>query len=621
MNNPIKDYILICEFCQVSGPVLKFSYPKIDEIVGTIPVQLLKTNYEVQPSFQIQEDIISIQKVYSSQDQIFYAYAHRFFLFDSQARGFTRSICLAYLTNNYDKIMMNLNQFLFKFSNISNLLKLDNFALFLKRFKTQNLDLDFTLNRANENKEDNSKFIQDWSKETMRIFSIIFENIPKNVIDILLKIYKNQNEKISHLFETENFNSLENKLKLKMVFDILFQDYNPKRHQFVKQDEFLPNIETIFHSHFYQKAINNLIIPLLSNFSLTKISRLFDFDLSSLSKSNYLFFHVGGIPILNFYQFNEFINNNDLIYIRSLDSIENIFLNDSNLNNYLEALLSIEKQKNENENQNEKQNFRSNNLTFNDLFEFKKLKPLIDSLSTTEITNIIRYLDGYLENLLFSLLIGRPVAIIGDAKNKEKIFCIIRFLAIFVPGNQEFQYWIELPLKFVDLESIKLCGMSKKIGISQEIKEFITILDYEENSLVSPFYPPSSSSKKNIITKLMRIKKLSSDKDLLLFFIYQTFYEFIVKIYIHFCFMQIQQFSQVGNFVQKFTKEKFSEIYDSELLLHSDTEFDFKNFGFVEEDLLIIKNFYRIITSQIYTKKIEKNKDKGEMVSNSREHE
>jgi hypothetical protein len=117
----------------------------------------------------------------------------------------------------------------------------------------------------------------------------------------------------------------------------------------------------------------------------------------------------------------------------------------------------------------------------------------------------------FLNHILFSLLKGRPVVIYGNPENQDLIVDMINSLSIFVPGrywilqspnsidketnlhlfdNESFgiQNWSNDPIKNLELNHLKLIGLSKKVQIQKSIQRYVTIFDFEKKLLISPKY-------------------------------------------------------------------------------------------------------------------------------------
>jgi hypothetical protein len=101
-------------------------------------------------------------------------------------------------------------------------------------------------------------------------------------------------------------------------------------------------------------------------------------------------------------------------------------------------------------------------------------------------------------HVLFSLLIGRPVIILGSAFSEKQIRAVINALWTFVPGHFS-QYsavipWSTTPLSLTDLSHVKLCGLGQpeeksfEQMITADIKNFVTVLNLDRKSLWGPKY-------------------------------------------------------------------------------------------------------------------------------------
>lgn len=105
---------------------------------------------------------------------------------------------------------------------------------------------------------------------------------------------------------------------------------------------------------------------------------------------------------------------------------------------------------------------------------------------------------SFAEHLIYSLLCGRPVVILGSTCYEKEIRDLVTTLWLFVPGHSSNSClvlpWMTVPLKLSDLTNLKLCGLGKPEKktfdwmISGNLKNYVTLFYFNGKSLWSPKY-------------------------------------------------------------------------------------------------------------------------------------
>eukprot|EP00003_Mantamonas_plastica_P001025 TRINITY_DN1076_c0_g1_i2.p1 TRINITY_DN1076_c0_g1~~TRINITY_DN1076_c0_g1_i2.p1 ORF type:complete len:744 (+),score=241.92 TRINITY_DN1076_c0_g1_i2:853-3084(+) len=117
----------------------------------------------------------------------------------------------------------------------------------------------------------------------------------------------------------------------------------------------------------------------------------------------------------------------------------------------------------------------------------------------------------FMKHLIYALLKGRTVVVVGQAGSESKVRAVVDALCIFVPGlvNQEgITRWRTTPLSLMDLCRCKLVGLSKKAGISNSLEKYVSIYDVDHDVLKTPPYTDGV-----LVEKLVASKQSWPDED------------------------------------------------------------------------------------------------------------
>ncbi|XP_076445697.1 guanine nucleotide exchange protein SMCR8-like [Babylonia areolata] len=103
-----------------------------------------------------------------------------------------------------------------------------------------------------------------------------------------------------------------------------------------------------------------------------------------------------------------------------------------------------------------------------------------------------------LQPVLFSLMTGRTVLVIGPARMEVEVTKVVTALSVFLPETKRRQHcvvdWMNRPLKVTDLTRIRLAGIcrSEKRALENTIptavKQYSTLMDVERRIIIGPPY-------------------------------------------------------------------------------------------------------------------------------------
>ncbi|KAL1922102.1 uncharacterized protein VTP21DRAFT_10744 [Calcarisporiella thermophila] len=132
------------------------------------------------------------------------------------------------------------------------------------------------------------------------------------------------------------------------------------------------------------------------------------------------------------------------------------------------------------------------------LFPLKSVADIIWSDSADKlgsgILELLKSLKGDAQHLIFALLSGRPLIVIGSEENKARVSAAIVALAVFVPGHSKYNHriikWYKKEmLSPEEMEHIKLVGVDKNLVDSMVYEANVSVLDVDSNKLLSgPLY-------------------------------------------------------------------------------------------------------------------------------------
>ncbi|CAL8274962.1 unnamed protein product [Lota lota] len=151
-----KDFILISEFSEQVGPQPLLTIPDDPKVCGTFDLnyfslRIMSVDYQASfvghppgsgyPRLSFVEDS---RVVLGDSKEGAFAYVHHLTLYDLEARGFVRPFCMAYVSADERKIMMQFEELTQRFSQASECLKTGNRRAFAKELQRKLQDLEYT---------------------------------------------------------------------------------------------------------------------------------------------------------------------------------------------------------------------------------------------------------------------------------------------------------------------------------------------------------------------------------------------------------------------------------------------------------------------------------------------
>lgn len=151
-----KDFILISEFSEQVGPQPLLTIPDDSKVCGTFDLnyfslRIMSVDYQASfvghppgsgyPRLSFVEDS---RVVLGDSKEGAFAYVHHLTLYDLEARGFVRPFCMAYVSADERKIMLQFKELSLRFSQASECLKAGNRRAFAKELQRKLQDLEYT---------------------------------------------------------------------------------------------------------------------------------------------------------------------------------------------------------------------------------------------------------------------------------------------------------------------------------------------------------------------------------------------------------------------------------------------------------------------------------------------
>ncbi|KAI9527077.1 hypothetical protein NQZ68_034064 [Dissostichus eleginoides] len=151
-----KDFILISEFSEQVGPQPLLTIPEDPKVCGTFDLnyfslRIMSVDYQASfvghppgsgyPRLSFVEDS---RVVLGDSKEGAFAYVHHLTLYDLEARGFVRPFCMAYVSADERKIMLQFQELSLRFSQASECLKAGNRRAFAKELQRKLRDLEYT---------------------------------------------------------------------------------------------------------------------------------------------------------------------------------------------------------------------------------------------------------------------------------------------------------------------------------------------------------------------------------------------------------------------------------------------------------------------------------------------
>ncbi|XP_029432034.1 guanine nucleotide exchange protein SMCR8 [Rhinatrema bivittatum] len=151
-----RDFILISEFSEQVGPQPLLTIPDDHKVYGTFDLnyfslRIMSVDYQASfvghppgsayPKLNFVEDS---KVVLGDSKEGAFAYVHHLTLYDLEARGFVRPFCMAYISTDEHKIMLQFQELSLEFSKASECLKTGNRKAFANELEKKLKDLNYT---------------------------------------------------------------------------------------------------------------------------------------------------------------------------------------------------------------------------------------------------------------------------------------------------------------------------------------------------------------------------------------------------------------------------------------------------------------------------------------------
>ncbi|XP_076076848.1 uncharacterized protein LOC143047601 isoform X2 [Mytilus galloprovincialis] len=170
-----------------------------------------------------------------------------------------------------------------------------------------------------------------------------------------------------------------------------------------------------------------------------------------------------------------------------------------------------------------------------DLFRFStQIETLASGFGITKVLQSY----NHIQNVIYSMLTGRTVVIIGSSHYEEEVKNLVTALKLFLPGCHRCQtsciQWSSKAIAVTDLIEIKLIGIcrheKKSVDrmVPKAVQKYITLLDVERRVIISPVYQGS------LITTILSRKKSFKTEEGYIQFIKVSLCEFSSKAFIFF---------------------------------------------------------------------------------------
>lgn len=203
------------------------------------------------------------------------------------------------------------------------------------------------------------------------------------------------------------------------------------------------------------------------------------------------------------------------------------------------------------------EHFSSKSSTPDSLFtkiEFNRCSSVISTASSFSNTSehlkyskvsllSLRKKYSFLPHAVFSLFIGRPLIVLGEEKHMKNIKRIIYGLANFLVTDdhavRKIIPWSTEMIKLEEMGKVGLCGLMKSnSGISNSLKPYVSILDYENQTLVAPSYTGK------FLADMFETSKHFTTEDVYRRYVHQIFSQIMNIVYVQFT----AQYAQSGKY-------------------------------------------------------------------------
>eukprot|EP01117_Protostelium_nocturnum_P012067 TRINITY_DN4419_c0_g2_i1.p1 TRINITY_DN4419_c0_g2~~TRINITY_DN4419_c0_g2_i1.p1 ORF type:complete len:745 (+),score=246.14 TRINITY_DN4419_c0_g2_i1:157-2391(+) len=596
-----EDFILLSEFSELEGPVPLWIIPdkgspqknfNINDFV--LRITSVDNQNKPQDNPLSTMDSKDTQMVITQSKEEATAYVHHFSLLDIFARGYLRPVSMSYITRDAKKIMNHFDDFLAHFNRISETFKRGNRRIFRRdlsehlvklgeakemaeRSDTEKYEdydpetmedyirdlqelhntLCMEMDFEDEEEEEESEYTSP-SQKSARLHLSYFENPSEAKLRTLHELCGNSYHKarkimreslrmlkrpaiVLALEREDQLSNLNDSVNLSMgtSFIMNFSLLNRGILQNIPQD-----FTDIYDELLYVPKMPKLVserrsVPLLMRKSSDGEANTGGETTSGGSSPEYNSTHSSygspsssvGIDSNNFstpmMADHHLEARDDNLYTlsnsSSLESVRSVFKRSGSIPPPVDPVL---------------ENFSCN------IWNVSQLNP---GRGLLDLRNRLNPL--FFKCAIFSLMKGRPVVIYGLPASEIPISKLVSCLSTFIPmsysvsSTASVDYrrgtlrWLNSSLKLGDLSHFKIIGLSKEKPIPKAVEKYITLWDYEQESIFGPNYQGS------FIEEIINNKKMWPDENTFLAHLQCIFFDISMKAYF---FYQAQLASQVA---------------------------------------------------------------------------
>ncbi|XP_050390889.1 guanine nucleotide exchange protein SMCR8 [Patella vulgata] len=109
---------------------------------------------------------------------------------------------------------------------------------------------------------------------------------------------------------------------------------------------------------------------------------------------------------------------------------------------------------------------------------------------------VLQVLNKYnnIQHIIYSILTGRLVLVVGQAKHEMEVIKLVTALCLFLPNHRRKHHaiveWSSKPFRLTDLPRIKIAGVcrTEKRSIESVVKKYCSIIDVDKKVIIAPTY-------------------------------------------------------------------------------------------------------------------------------------
>lgn len=531
-----EDFILLAECSETCGPVPIMTIPKKVESIdlNVFTLKLLSADYQglgCGEGIPIKDT--QLLKPDATTD--IHALINYFVLLDSQARGFVRRICIAYVTCDKQKLIQNTHLLQNTIIQAATALKQNNRKLFLYELKNLLEDLKYTETEYTKELSCESSHVKlELLKSTQREVLQAYNSI--NHLEVDKKIEEVCEKFSQHLL----FLSLSNYSQFQILniirqFDIPDKLYKPsiKKLPIYRNFEsglrpyieiclngFILGIYQLYIAYkFFRRKHENIITELkekeykdsVLQFGACLRLTATDLKMNILDKSHNCDLIMPDIPhsfsIIEMTQYTQ-VNIEFLDLFSDMNWSNSSFASTSNDSSYEKENSIYSQERNDEYVKQKKNKIKETDINIEypcpwHGFSLGKMWDVTEKYhfdgSEYCFLEILRKFY-FTQHILYSLLIGRPVVVIGENNTnyESQIRVLVKCLGLLVPRTNRKILWMELwrtlPIKEFELDNLAIVGLgcSSENNIDTLIPssrlDHLTVLDLKCFSFTGPHY-------------------------------------------------------------------------------------------------------------------------------------